>query len=382
MMNRKSASVVIIILFIVVAVSLYVYFESDAVPDNYSSIQSAVDAASAGDTVYIKSGTYNENLVIDKPLSLVGEDKDSTIITAETDGPTITIEAENVTVTGFTIRSLSSETGVYVGAENCTIIDNIIEGCGTGIYNQGSAESFFQYINIKNNTVRNNVEAGIVFEGTPFIFNITGNTITSNSIGIRAADSYRCLIINNTISENIDAIDAAGTRLDILNNTITDNTETAITIHNTSDSSDLIRIWYNNIQNSKKGMTLIQDGRNSIIKNNINKCTTGINFSQTGSSTVYENNITDSTIGIIITQSSHITLRQNNLINNTQQAVTDANSTIQWDSSEKGNYWSDYTTRYPNANETDNTGIWDTPYIINENNTDNYPLANPHILDS
>jgi hypothetical protein len=38
-----------------------------------------------------------------------------------------------------------------------------------------------------------------------------------------------------------------------------------------------------------------------------------------------------------------------------------------------GNYWSDYLTRYPNATETD--GVWNTPYVIDANNTDYYPLT-------
>jgi parallel beta-helix repeat protein len=42
-----------------------------------------------------------------------------------------------------------------------------------------------------------------------------------------------------------------------------------------------------------------------------------------------------------------------------------------------GNYWSDYKERYPYASEIDSSGIWDHPYVIDENNKDNYPLVNP-----
>ncbi|UCC59173.1 MAG: hypothetical protein JSW14_04915 [Candidatus Bathyarchaeum sp.] len=45
-----------------------------------------------------------------------------------------------------------------------------------------------------------------------------------------------------------------------------------------------------------------------------------------------------------------------------------------------GNYWSDYQTRYPNATEVGTSGIGDIPYIINENNQDNYPLMEPFVL--
>jgi len=36
-----------------------------------------------------------------------------------------------------------------------------------------------------------------------------------------------------------------------------------------------------------------------------------------------------------------------------------------WDNGERGNYWSDYLTRYANATEVDDSGIGDTPYVIN-----------------
>jgi len=42
-----------------------------------------------------------------------------------------------------------------------------------------------------------------------------------------------------------------------------------------------------------------------------------------------------------------------------------------------GNYWSDYEDRYPDADEMDNSGIWDTPYVIDSNDQDRYPLMNP-----
>ena len=54
-----------------------------------------------------------------------------------------------------------------------------------------------------------------------------------------------------------------------------------------------------------------------------------------------------------------------------------ANPSI-WDNGKEGNYWSDYLARYTNATEVDNTGIGDTPFVINENNIDHYPLMAPY----
>jgi hypothetical protein len=55
------------------------------------------------------------------------------------------------------------------------------------------------------------------------------------------------------------------------------------------------------------------------------------------------------------------------------------NSTNTWDNGypSGGNYWSNYRTTYPNAVENDSSAIWNTPYVINVNNTDRYPLMAP-----
>jgi hypothetical protein len=85
-------------------------------------------------------------------------------------------------------------------------------------------------------------------------------------------------------------------------------------------------------------------------------------------------------LGIKVLNSSNAGLGNkiyyNNIIDNTQNAraqhnVTDA---VAWDNDYVGNYWSDYQTKYPNATEVDNSGIGDTPYVIDENNEDRYPL--------
>jgi hypothetical protein len=45
-----------------------------------------------------------------------------------------------------------------------------------------------------------------------------------------------------------------------------------------------------------------------------------------------------------------------------------------------GNYWSDYLTKYPSATQVDSSGIWNTSYEIDANNTDYYPLMVPIVV--
>ena len=73
---------------------------------------------------------------------------------------------------------------------------------------------------------------------------------------------------------------------------------------------------------------------------------------------------------------------RNNLINNGQNVVVGTSGSINdWDVSQVGNFWSDYTTKYPDATEVDDSGIWNTPYVIDsknvDKNVDDYPLVKP-----
>jgi len=75
-------------------------------PNNYSKIQDAVDNASDGDTIFVYSGIYRENIVINKSVFLIGEDKNTTIIVGKEGLKTIiNITANKVKIKGFTITN-------------------------------------------------------------------------------------------------------------------------------------------------------------------------------------------------------------------------------------------------------------------------------------
>ena len=83
---RKAAAVLFIFVFLI-ASSLISLLPANAeskkiiVPDDYPTIQEAIDNATDGDTIFVKKGTYEENpLEINKTLSLIGEGADSTKI--------------------------------------------------------------------------------------------------------------------------------------------------------------------------------------------------------------------------------------------------------------------------------------------------------------
>lgn len=98
----------------------------------YSKIQSAVNAASKNDVIKVAPGTYKEDVVIWKPLSLIGADGDRSIIDATGRANGIFVNGfdhpglRNVTVAGFTVKNALFEGILVVSAWDVTIRDNEI----------------------------------------------------------------------------------------------------------------------------------------------------------------------------------------------------------------------------------------------------------------
>jgi nitrous oxidase accessory protein NosD len=76
----------------------------------------------------------------------------------------------------------------------------------------------------------------------------------------------------------------------------------------------------------------------------------------------------DNERGLFLGDSDNNTIQHNDFINNTKQAST-VDSQSSWDNGAQGNYWSDYR-----GTDTDGDGIGNTPYVIDADNNDNYPL--------
>ena len=112
----------------------------------------------------------------------------------------------------------------------------------------------------------------------------------------------------------------------------------------------------------------------------------------TGSSNniIKENNIilNQFYIDIELNANPNNTIYHNNFINNNQQLTANDNpyypiySEFFWDNGSEGNYWSDYLTKYPNATELDDSGVWGTPYIIYYSYVDRFPLIQPFAIPS
>jgi parallel beta-helix repeat protein len=128
----------------------------------------------------------------------------------------------------------------------------------------------------------------------------------------------------------------------------------------------------------------VEGGSSNIITgNNVERCMNGMAFDDTSYNLIVGNNITGSysfgtdSKGILFGlfgKASNNTVYHNNFINNIGGQAVDSDSVNVWDNGypSGGNYWSDY-----NAKEIDNSGIGSTPYVIDAQNKDRYPLMKP-----
>ena len=182
----------------------------------YQHIQDAIDNASDGDTVFVYSGTYYENVRLNKKVRLIGEDRDTTMVDGSMKRRVFKITADRVTVSGFTIQNSSGvdQAGIEIISNYNTIsgnkiINNIGDGILLGFSTIHGSESC--YNTISDNIISNNTQCGIdifgVFSGEKGNNNIiSGNLISNNSWGGIVLGNICCtcgnLVYKNHIINN------------------------------------------------------------------------------------------------------------------------------------------------------------------------------------
>jgi parallel beta-helix repeat protein len=144
----------------------------------YKTIQSAVNAAAAGDTILVQSGTYNEVVLVEKALTIKAAPGATPVVDAGQKYPAFRVKAA-ATIDGFTIRNAGkSYSGVYVTASGATITNNKISGCGWGVFLTGGSEN-----TVKGNTVGGAATDGIGISGSNKN-TVTGNKVTNSGKGL------------------------------------------------------------------------------------------------------------------------------------------------------------------------------------------------------
>jgi parallel beta-helix repeat protein len=165
------------------------------VPTDYLTIQSAINNAAEGDTVFVYGGTYSENVIVNKTISLTGENKTTTFVNGGGTGVVVEVTADSVFMTGFTIGNGSfADGGAAISlykVRSVSLIDNAVVSSylGMGLLNSSAI------------IVQSNYMLGC---NTSLFMNFSdSNTIQGNTFANAAEAVQMIRSSNNTIVGNI-----------------------------------------------------------------------------------------------------------------------------------------------------------------------------------
>ena len=232
------------------------------VPDDYPTIQAAINAAGTRDTVCVKDGKYPESLTLNRSVSLVGENVQNAVICGGGQalvGIHVT-PGGNITIEDFTVTCFSN--GVeLVDSFNNSLSQNYIEGNEMGLkiinstdtvlrnnsmygnyfYNFGvsqetSLASLAQDIDTSNTvngkpiyywTAKHNIsvpnDAGYVALLNCSNVTVSNLILSDNEYGVSIANSDNCTLTNDTITTHETGFDAGVYLLDSDNTTVSNS---------------------------------------------------------------------------------------------------------------------------------------------------------------
>jgi parallel beta-helix repeat protein len=360
----KSIPLLLVMVFLIAscfAASVPVKAEARTivVPDDYPEIEVAIANANNGDTIFVKEGTYegpiNQTIVIDKTLSIVGENAENTIIKL--------YPAYNGAWTLTTVFFNFSD-AITITADDCKLLNLTV------IIPRPSG-----YISTTGNRTI-----------------IMGNTITTSSMtGVTVNGSY-CKITDNVMSGRIQLNGSFNEiarnsipyiHLDGSWNIIKDNVCEHIGLGYYSNNTNNNVISENRVAATDclySGIELTYSNNNFFYRNQISGYIQDVRLWFSSGNTIVANTLSDPLgASISLGGSFNNKVYLNNFVDNVYDYYTDPNiraaepnmiaSINFWDNGEKGNYWDAH-----NGSDVNGDGIGDTPYIIDANNQDHYPL--------
>jgi len=363
------------------------------VPDDYASVQEAVDNAVDGDVVLVKRGTYNGSVVINKAISLIGEDKAGTVMWGDwsLNGTVVLMQHDDVVINNLTLKAVWDSgphgRGVHLlNVKGCRVSDCIFASF-VGVWLYGASGNTVE--NNQINGTRNWMPptAGIKLQYSE------GNRIIGNNVfeyiygvGISLDFSSSNILVENQFSNNYYGVLVK----DSTNNGITDNQVRVSMSVFLAPTDNVMRGSYgimlqhssnnsvsgNSFLDCPKGVRIVSSSCYNFVEGNIVSGSryTGIELAEDSNyNRIIANNIVDNGVGASFANSSSNIVYRNIFVDNTVLVTSLLTDEINYfDNGSQGNYWSNY-----NGIDSNGDGIGDAPYVIDENNQDNYPFVDP-----
>jgi len=396
---------------------------------NYTTIQEAIDANETldGDMIHVDAGIYNESVLISKSISLAGNGGNTTIIDGYGALHAVSIKANNVTFSGFTVEeggrglNIIINGGIFIISNNCRVYDNTIrysDNYGAGIQLPGD---FVSGNIVENNTVTN-CTYGILSGGNNCELT---NNIVKNCYSGAAVQGNNNVLRNNSFADNRFDFRATGIQdidetnlvsgkpiiywIDQQDRTTPPNTgyvslvncvnitvagmisgrvSNGISLVNTnnslikdailSDCQDSCIYLFNSSGNTINNSSfyslsdlidITSSNSNRIDRNVFNGSIFGVSMRYSEHNSITGNLFENNYESVYFNACNDVSVYHNNFINSSNAHLTTFGTNLTLDNGLEGNWWDDY-----NGTDSNADGIGDTPYVINANNIDHYPL--------
>lgn len=400
------------------------------------SIQEAINNAEPGSTVLLVDGTYKEQIVVNKALTLAGNGN-STIIQSAGSGNTISIPSgtSGVLLSDFLVNGTGRySTGIFIKGMNNSVRNVAIVNHEIGLHLYDSSRDVLKNIRLTNNIYNlriygltlshflHDIDSSNFVEGRRVYYWVSEHdrTFPSDAGYVAAVNCSRVVVKDLTLSDNFAGVLFAYTNNSLVQNVTCQGNEQGVRLlcsNNNTISNSALRlnsfsgislstasdnhIIRNSVELNPNGITLSYSplisaySENNTISDNViaNNRETGIYLVNSSYGRMYNNEIICNRVGIEIDLSEGLSknnsIYHNNLMNNTANArfATHPGSPLpmnNWDDGypNGGNYWGDYNGTDvhsgPFQNQTGTDGIGDVQYAVGENNMDSYPLIRPY----
>lgn len=175
---------------------------------NYSTIQEAINAAQNGSIIVVSSGVYHEHILINKTLTLLGVDKEDTIIDGSNGSDVVAITADDVLFEGFTVRNSSMDsTGIALAHSTGSVVrGNVVTLNGWAGIGLSESNTTTVSDNIISSTTGSTI--GLIWGDGIMLSSSSNNTINYNVItgstvaGISLESSDNNTILGNVLEDN------------------------------------------------------------------------------------------------------------------------------------------------------------------------------------